>query len=400
MRRFVTHSAFYLLWLLTTVGACVGSATVQAASFDCGVASTVIEHTICQQDALGALDSQLADRYEHARDSADSSQADVLLAEQRQWLKQRNACSKKTSQLPECLRDSMAHRIKALGEQIAQQDKAFTETVQLIQVDPAAAAVKLSDYRSAEASAWLLYLHQFEPASGVSDQQARARYAQVLARFNDEYTASMAADLGYEKPATRASATLTLLRLVLEERSNPESLRHCFIFKRIGWPAYDAFGGLWGSSRDNMAPYCSLPDDLFRRLAWQHLRQLFNTQMERISSSFGTIVFGTFADWRIDELHINLAPEDFIAIDKAGRSTSAAEPRIRNGDAKVWPVAEREAMLKAIAEVRQLTLTWLQEEKGMSVQNAELAMNHIVAIWLNQRLDFIEEWDLSEDASH
>ncbi len=112
------------------------------------------------------------------------------------------------------------------------------------------------------------------------------------------------------------------------------------------------------------------------------------------------MVFGTFADWRIDELHINLAPEDFIVIDKAGRSTSAAEPRIRNGDAKVWPVAEREAMLKAIVEVRQLTLTWLQEEKGMSVQNAELAMNNIVAIWLNQRLDFIEEWDLIEDAPH
>lgn len=97
MRRFVTQSAFYLLWLLTTAGACVGSATAQAASFDCGVANTVIEHTICQQDALGALDSQLADRYEQARDSADSSRADALLAEQRQWLKLRNACSKMTS---------------------------------------------------------------------------------------------------------------------------------------------------------------------------------------------------------------------------------------------------------------------------------------------------------------
>lgn len=397
MRRFVTHPSFYLLWLLTTAGACVGSATVQAASFDCEAASTAIEHTICQQDALGALDSQLADRYEQARDGADSSQADALLAEQRQWLKQRNACSKMTSQLPECLRDSMAHRIKALGEQVAQQDKAFTEAVQLIQVDPAAAAVKLNDYRSAEASAWLLYLHQFEPASGVSDKQARVRYAQALTRFNDEYTASMAADLGYEKPATRVRATLTLLRLVLEERSNPESQRHCFIFKRIGWPAYDAFGGFWGSSRDNMAPYCTLPDDLFRRPAWQHLRQLFNTQMERISSSFGTMVFGTFADWRIDELHINLAPEDFIAIEKAGRSAAVAEPRIRNWDAKAWPVAEREAMLKAIAEACQLTLTWLQEEKGMSVQNAAIAANNIVAIWLNQRLDFIEEWDLNEE---
>ena len=143
MRRFVTHSAFSLLWLLTTVGACVGSATAQAASFDCEAASTAIEHTICQQDALGALDSQLADRYKQARDGADSSRADELLAEQRQWLKQRNACSKMTSQLPECLRDCMAYRIKVLGEQVAQQDRVFTETVQLIPVDPATAAVKL-----------------------------------------------------------------------------------------------------------------------------------------------------------------------------------------------------------------------------------------------------------------
>ena len=57
-------------------------------------------------------------------------------------------------------------------------------------------------------------------------------------------------------------------------------------------------------------------------------------------------------------------------------------------------------MLKAIAEARQITLTWLQEDKGMSVHNAAIAANNIVAIWLNQRLDFIEEWDRDEGVAH
>lgn len=63
-------------------------AAAQAASFDCGAARSAIEHAICNDPQLSALDSQLADAYRAAL-KKHGADADALKAEQRDWLKQR-----------------------------------------------------------------------------------------------------------------------------------------------------------------------------------------------------------------------------------------------------------------------------------------------------------------------
>ncbi|CAJ0696370.1 hypothetical protein LMG19089_01662 [Ralstonia edaphis] len=63
-------------------------AAAHAASFDCAAARTPIEHAICNDAQLSALDSELADAYRAAlkKYGADT---DALKAGQRDWLKQR-----------------------------------------------------------------------------------------------------------------------------------------------------------------------------------------------------------------------------------------------------------------------------------------------------------------------
>jgi uncharacterized protein len=61
-----------------------------AASFDCQHAVSVVEKSICQDDDLSTLDSQMADAYARAHGRA-GVHADALLRDQRVWLSQRNA---------------------------------------------------------------------------------------------------------------------------------------------------------------------------------------------------------------------------------------------------------------------------------------------------------------------
>ena len=63
-------------------------AAAHAASFDCAAARSPIEHAICNDAQLSALDSELADTYRAAL-KQHGADTDALKAEQRDWLKQR-----------------------------------------------------------------------------------------------------------------------------------------------------------------------------------------------------------------------------------------------------------------------------------------------------------------------
>ena len=63
-------------------------AAAHAASFDCTAARSPIEHAICNDAQLSALDSQLADTYRAALNK-HGADTDALKAAQRDWLKQR-----------------------------------------------------------------------------------------------------------------------------------------------------------------------------------------------------------------------------------------------------------------------------------------------------------------------
>ncbi len=66
---------------------------VQGASFDCAQASTLVERFICGDSDLGALDERMAHAYRRARNAAVAPAAgERLVAEQRVWLSERDAC--------------------------------------------------------------------------------------------------------------------------------------------------------------------------------------------------------------------------------------------------------------------------------------------------------------------
>lgn len=74
---------FYILILISAVSA-------QAASFDCSLAQTVIEKTVCTNPEISKADEALAILYSNIKNQ--SRYASDLINNQRAWLKERNSC--------------------------------------------------------------------------------------------------------------------------------------------------------------------------------------------------------------------------------------------------------------------------------------------------------------------
>ena len=79
-------------------------------SFDCAGARTRVEHMICGDSRLAALDRAEGDRYIAAKLGADPEQTDKARRDQRSWLKTRNACT-----TAHCVAESYDYRMKQLG---------------------------------------------------------------------------------------------------------------------------------------------------------------------------------------------------------------------------------------------------------------------------------------------
>ncbi len=82
-------------------------------SFDCTRASTVVEHAICNDPQLAALDGRLSTAYLAAREGMTGSQRTELRDVQRAWLAERNACENDTWPVV-CTKASMLQRIAEL----------------------------------------------------------------------------------------------------------------------------------------------------------------------------------------------------------------------------------------------------------------------------------------------
>ena len=79
-----------VLWIL--LGCLAFLPAVHAASFDCAKAATSVEKTICGDDKLSQLDSDLSVAYKHVLETAPNKQ--LLIHEQRQWIHDvRDACA-------------------------------------------------------------------------------------------------------------------------------------------------------------------------------------------------------------------------------------------------------------------------------------------------------------------
>lgn len=84
-------------------------------SFKCSAnLSSSIETLICASEALSAIDRQMASTYSAALKKA-GSQAKMLKAEQRGWIKGRNDCWKADDKQA-CVRDSYKQRLVELQQ--------------------------------------------------------------------------------------------------------------------------------------------------------------------------------------------------------------------------------------------------------------------------------------------
>jgi len=97
-----------VVWII--LGSLFLGTIAQAASFDCGKASSKIEKLICGSPKLSALDDDLDKTYKAVQSNYSREEVQRLITEQRQWLKgTRNACGDEA-----CLAQAYSSRIEAI----------------------------------------------------------------------------------------------------------------------------------------------------------------------------------------------------------------------------------------------------------------------------------------------
>lgn len=97
-----------LIVFTALAGVVLHAGDAAAASFDCKKAGSAVEHLICDAPELSSFDSQLEEAYLGALDRSNAPES--VKAQQRTWLKQRNACAD-----TECLAKTYRERIDALS---------------------------------------------------------------------------------------------------------------------------------------------------------------------------------------------------------------------------------------------------------------------------------------------
>ncbi|MFL1504530.1 lysozyme inhibitor LprI family protein [Pseudomonas sp. O64] len=368
------------------------AAPAGAASYDCKKATTPVEQTLCANPELSRLDGMLGEHYLSAMGKLKGPQRDALRNAQRAWLKTRDACGTD----PACLQPLLSKRLIEVGQLTQPHTAELDAIIASIPDHPADAAQGLRRFPQSElAAAWLVYLQRFEPQSGVTAQEAEEKRQQVLAVLKtDSYPWEIFQDLDSDPVFSRDRITLTLLRMMVERAqyevfADQRAYVHCFVFSRHGADAYEAFGPLYGSTRDSFAPLCAPQGELFKQAPWQQLDAGFDPAIATASGNSGTIRFASYAEWRRLDLRATVSPRDFL---KPVEGAEDPEPAMRSwNDEKSWPSKSRTLALAAVEPARQVTAAWLQSERGFSVEEAQVAAREIVRQWLEKRLAFIGE---------
>ncbi|NIK38799.1 uncharacterized protein FHY12_001084 [Xanthomonas arboricola] len=370
----------------------LGAGGAWAASFDCKQAGTAVEKRLCAVPALGNLDDQLDESYRALLDTTPRTAVAGVRDQQRAWLRQRNACAQDTK-LDDCLQRTLKARADVLAKALTVQQQALDRIIALIPTAPADAARQLQGYDTPLASAWLAYLHQFVPAAGVDAKLASARFesARKALRKVDDFAASLLDDVDGVPAMQAQERVLTLLRMWIErDNSDHRPYVHCFIFAAVGEPAYEAFGSLYGSTRDGFAPICQPPGGLFALASWKQLDAGFDGLIEALSKDAGTIRYASYAEWKIIALRASVSP--LLYLTPALRKRYGEDPdkaiAAWTGEDSDWPAAQRKAVRALLPKVRADTAAWLVREKRLPAKQAEQAAAAIVAAWVNARLDF------------
>lgn len=349
----------------------------QATSFDCTRAATATEKTLCSDPVLGALDRRVSDHYLRLRDSAPRTLASSARTAQRAWLRTRDACRSDVA----CLTDTMDTRARQLGHEADEVEAALDATIARIADEPAAAAQILRTYDGGLASAWLMYLGHFRPDASISRDELHQRRTQAAATLRDSFVRNLLRDLEMDPDSDQG--VLTLLRMQVEQagyaREGARPYVHCFVFDRHE-ASFDAFGALYGSSRDSAAPVCAPRPGLFDHAGWAPLQQLFAPLVAQTDRNSGTIRYAFHATWRTHNLRATVMPALYL-----NGNVDPTPPRW----AEVLGAEAIAAAPAAVAQARQATAAWLQANHGYNAHAARQAATAIVNEWLDDRLEYL-----------
>lgn len=100
----------YLLILIS-----VFSIHSYGASFDCSRATIKIEKSICSNDQLSKLDDDLSESFSKLKNKLEKSEFQILLREQRKWIRERNELCKNSSRADSCLIYAYENRLNTLA---------------------------------------------------------------------------------------------------------------------------------------------------------------------------------------------------------------------------------------------------------------------------------------------
>lgn len=383
---------------MAMVGVCLMlgiASNAPAASFDCKKASTDVEHAICDDPKLNVLDEQISDHYRHLLSESAASKVPDIRAAQRTWLAGRDGCKSAAEGLKVCLQARLASREKELDASADAANAALDRVIAGIPADPAAAATQLRQYNGPLASAWLFYLHDYEPKAVVSDSEAHARRdAAVAGLSDDEFAKSVYVDVERDKNSTQGKPSLTLLRMIIEREGYDQVERpyvHCFLFARWGDAAYKAFGPLYGSTRDGFAPICQPVAGLFDQPVWKHLDKAMGPALMRANKNAGTIRYASYADWAVLDLRATTTPRDFLKPLPKAEAGDTEKELMGQYEDKQWPGGERAEVVAAIGPARQATARWLVAQRDFSPVDADKAARNIVQAWVGGRTGFIDD---------
>lgn len=119
----------------TLLGATLLSAPAPSAapSFDCQRATHAIEKLICSDAKLSALDAQMAELFGDVMRQTSGSRKQELLSEQRGWIKNRNACAKRSEPRRGCVLEHYTQRNSRLEALLAEgSDTGYLETLRSV----------------------------------------------------------------------------------------------------------------------------------------------------------------------------------------------------------------------------------------------------------------------------
>jgi len=111
--RRVSYRHISVPLIILALGCLTNGVWAAEPAFDCTKADGTIEELICQDEKLAELDRKLAEVYTAAALKATNEHPPVLKAEQRGWIKGRNACWKSDDPRA-CTETDYRHRIAEL----------------------------------------------------------------------------------------------------------------------------------------------------------------------------------------------------------------------------------------------------------------------------------------------